>query len=89
MLIQFGVHQRFESFTAVLTSSPAAPSEAEVMSEKLNALGAVHFEPVGANQVLLVENRVVGAEEPEVLKLKQTNKKLLSQLFFRTNTIHI
>ena len=60
--------------TAVLTSSPTAPSEAEVVSEKLNALGAVHFEPVGANQVLLVENRVVGAEEPEVLKLKQTKK---------------
>ena len=34
---------------SMLTSSPATPSEAEVVSEKLNTLGAVHFEPVGTN----------------------------------------
>ena len=31
---------------------------------------AVHFEPVGADEVLLVEDSVVGAEEVEILELK-------------------
>ena len=31
---------------------------------------AVHLEPVGADQVLLVKHGVVGTEEVEVLKLK-------------------
>ena len=31
---------------------------------------AVHLEPVGADQVLLVEHGVVGTEEVEVLELK-------------------
>ncbi len=32
---------------------------------------AVHLEPVGADQVLLVEDRVVRAEEVKILELKQ------------------
>ena len=34
----------------------------------------VHLEPVGADEVLLVEDRVVGAEEVEVLELEEELK---------------
>ena len=44
--------------------------EGEVVGEEGEGLLAVHIEPVGADQVLLVEHRVVRAEEMEVLELK-------------------
>ena len=44
---------------------------AEVRAEDLHRLEAVDLEPVGADQVLLVEDGVVGAQEPEVLELKK------------------
>ena len=34
-------------------------------------LVTIHLEPVGTDQVLLIEHRVVGAQEVEVLKLQQ------------------
>ena len=40
------------------------------MGEEGEGLLAVHIKPVGADQVLLVEHRVVRAEEMEVLELK-------------------
>ena len=44
--------------------------EGEVVGEEGEGLLAVHIKPVGADQVLLVEHRVVRAEEMEVLELK-------------------
>ena len=35
----------------------------------------VHLEPIGADQVLLVEHGVVGTEEVEVLELKNIDKE--------------
>jgi len=43
--------------------------EGEVVGEEGEGQLAVHIEPVGADQVLLVEHRVVRAEEMEVLEL--------------------
>ncbi len=46
---------------------------AEVVEEERDGLLAVDVEPVGAHQVLLVEHRVVRAQETEVLELNGTN----------------
>ena len=43
---------------------------AEVAEEERDGLLAVDLEPVGADQVLLVEHGVVRAQEAEILKLK-------------------
>jgi hypothetical protein len=44
---------------------------AKLTLEDGDRLLAVDLEPVCADQVMLVEHRVVRAEEPEVLKLKE------------------
>ena len=38
----------------------------------------VHFEPIGAHQILLIEYRIVGAQEPKILELKEDWKKGMS-----------
>ena len=43
--------------------------EGKVVGKEAERLLAVHIEPVGADEVLLVEDGVVGAEEVEVLEL--------------------
>jgi len=57
----------------VVTRSVLVP---EVADEEADRLLAVHLEPVGADQVLLVEHGVVGAEEAEVLELKANKSEL-------------
>ena len=47
----------------------------EVAVEERDGLLAVDFEPVGADQVLLVEHCVVRAQETKVLKLKRRREK--------------
>ena len=45
--------------------------KSKLSSQTYRQLGmTVHLEPVGADQVLLVEHGVVGTEEVEVLELK-------------------
>ena len=43
---------------------------AKVLGEELDGGAAVDLEPVGADEVLLVEDRVVRAEEAEVAELE-------------------
>ena len=47
----------------------------KVAEEERDGLLAVDLEPVGADQVLLVEHRVVRAEESKILKLKMERKR--------------
>ena len=53
----------------VVLGSPLV--EGEVVGEEGERLLAVHVEPVGADEVLLVEDCVVWTQEMEVLELKQ------------------
>ena len=45
--------------------------EGKVVREECERLLAVDVEPVGANEVLLVEDGVIRAEEVEVLELRE------------------
>ena len=45
---------------------------------------AVHLEPVGADQVLLVEHGVVRTQKVEILELKETKKLFLTNFDFYT-----
>ena len=47
----------------------------EVAEEERDGLLAVDLEPVGADQVLLVEHGVVRAQEAEILKLKTKRER--------------
>ena len=52
----------------------------------MNRLFAVHLEPVGTDEVLLVEHGVVRAQESEVLKLKKKNLIIRSDLYNTVGT---
>ena len=45
--------------------------QSDLLGEEVDGGLAVDLEPVCADEVLLVEDGVVGAQEPEVLKLKK------------------
>ena len=64
-----------QSAKAQATSLSGQLLGSEVAEEERDGLLAVDLEPVGADQVLLVEHCVVGAQETEVLKLKRKERK--------------
>ena len=67
--------------------------EPDLLSEEMDRLFTVHFEPVRADQVLLVEYRVIWAQETKVLKLEQKNKVekclvFFLQMLFKHSSVH-
>lgn len=61
----------------------------EVGREEFDGLLAVHFKPVGADKIHLVENRVVGTEKPEVLELEKKRERKERFYFFPQNGIRL
>ena len=59
-----------ETWVGVTSSLRGQLLGSEVAEEERDGLLAVDLEPVGADQVLLVEDGVVRAQEAEILKLK-------------------
>ena len=59
-----------ETWVGVASSLRSQLLGSEVAEEERDGLLAVDLEPVGADQVLLVEDGVVRAQEAEILKLK-------------------
>ncbi len=57
----------------------------EIVDEDLDGLLTVDLEPIGADEILLVEHRVVGAQEAEVLELQRKKKRhyIIIRSFFR------
>ena len=69
-----------QSAKAQATSLSGQLLGSEVAEEERDGLLAVDLEPVGADQVLLVENCVVRAQKTEVLKLKRKREDCVVNL---------
>ena len=54
--------------------------EADPLEKEGDGLVAVYFKPVGTDEILLVENCVVGAQKPKILKLKKSKGKIFEYL---------
>ena len=64
-----------ETWVGVTSSLRGQLLGSEVAEEEGDGLLAVDLEPVGADQVLLVEHGVVRAQEAEILKLKTKRER--------------
>ena len=69
-----------QSAKAQATSLSGQLLGSEVAEEERDGLLAVDLEPVGADEVLLVEHGVVRAQEVEVLELKILSCNFTSQV---------